>query len=83
MNTTRSSPSRTITARLGGAAWTQSNFHGLELYGELLNVFDSRAHDIDYYYATRFPGEPAEGIEGPVSRVVEPQQFRVGVKKRF
>jgi outer membrane receptor protein involved in Fe transport len=65
------------------AAWTPSNFHGLEIYGELLNVFDSRAHDIDYYYATRFPGEPAEGIEGPVSRVVEPQQFRVGVKKRF
>ena len=65
------------------AAWTPRDFYGLEIYGELLNVFDSRAHDIDYFYATRFPGEPAEGIEGPVSRVVEPQQFRVGVKKTF
>ncbi len=65
------------------AAWTPRNIGGLELYGELLNVFDSKRHDIDYFYATRFPGEPPEGIEGPVSRVVEPRQFRVGIKKTF
>ncbi len=65
------------------AAWTPQNFAGIEIYGELLNVFDSKRHDIDYFYATRFPGEPAEGIEGQVSRVVEPRQFRVGIKKTF
>jgi outer membrane receptor protein involved in Fe transport len=65
------------------AAWTPRDFHGIEVYGELLNVFDSQRHDIDYFYATRFPGEPPEGIEDFNSRVVEPRQFRVGIKKVF
>ena len=46
-------------------------------------MFDSRAHDVDYYYATRFQGEPPEGVEDFNSRVVEPRQFRVGLKKTF
>ena len=65
------------------AAWTPSNLAGFEIYGELLNMFDSQRHDIDYFYATRLPGEPPEGIEDFNSRVVEPQQFRVGIKKTF
>jgi outer membrane receptor protein involved in Fe transport len=68
------------------AAWTPQNLgpalDGFEVYGELLNVFDSKRHDIDYFYETRLPGEPA-GVEGRNSRIVEPQQFRVGVKKGF
>jgi hypothetical protein len=65
------------------AAWTPSHYAGWEVYGELLNVFDSRRHDIDYFYVTRLPGEPLEGIEGRNSRVVEPRQLRVGLKKSF
>ena len=65
------------------AAWTPRSSGGWEIYGELLNVFDSDANDIDYVYATRFPGEPADGVEDFNSRIVEPQQFRVGVKKTF
>lgn len=65
------------------AAWTPSRFGGWEIYGELLNALDSKAHDIDYFYETRLPGEPAEGIAGRNSRIVEPRQVRVGVKKRF
>jgi hypothetical protein len=65
------------------AAWTPRNLGGLEFYGELLNVFDSKRHDIDYFYATRLPGEPPEGVEGRNSRVVEPRQVRLGVKKSF
>lgn len=64
-------------------AWTPTNGGGWEIYAEVLNLFDSHAHDIDYVYATRFPGEPPEGIEGRNSRVVEPRQLRVGVKKTF
>ena len=63
------------------AAWT--GFKGWEIYGELLNALDSKAHDIDYFYATRLPGEPSEGIEGRNSRVVEPRQVRIGLKKTF
>jgi outer membrane receptor protein involved in Fe transport len=64
-------------------AWTPDSFGGLELYGEVLNLLDSKDDDIDYFYATRFPGEPAEGIEGRNSRIVEPRQLRVGMTKRF
>jgi outer membrane receptor protein involved in Fe transport len=65
------------------AAWTPRSLAGFEIYGELLNVFDSKRHDIDYFYATRFQREPPDGIEDFNSRVVEPRQFRVGVKKTF
>jgi len=65
------------------AAWTPSSLDGLELYADLLNLFDSKAHDIDYYYETRFPGEPPEGVLDRVSRIVEPRQIRIGVRKTF
>jgi outer membrane receptor protein involved in Fe transport len=65
------------------AAWTPHSLGGFEFYAELLNVFDSERHDIDYFYPTRFQGEPLEGVEDAVSRVVEPRQFRVGIKKTF
>lgn len=64
-------------------AWTPRRIDGFEVYAELLNLFDSKRHDIDYFYATRLPGEPADGIEGQNSRVVEPRQLRVGVKMTF
>ncbi|WP_162249670.1 TonB-dependent receptor [Altererythrobacter sp. Root672] len=65
------------------AAWTPSQYKGWEIYGEVLNLFDSTAHDIDYVYATRLPGEPLDGIEGRQSRIVEPRQLRIGFKKTF
>ena len=65
------------------AAWTPRRAEGWEIYGELLNVFDSDADDIDYFYETRFPGEPAKGVLDRNSRTVEPRQVRVGVKKTF
>ena len=65
------------------AAYTPGWLEGWELYGELLNVFDSKGDDIDYYYATRLPGEPLEGVLGSNSRIVEPRQLRVGVKAAF
>lgn len=64
-------------------AWTPDNFMGLEFYGEVMNLLDAQDDDIDYFYATRFPGEPAEGVEGRNSRVVEPRQVRIGMTKRF
>jgi len=64
-------------------AWTPRQFAGWEVSAELLNLFNSHAHDIDYYYTTRLPGEPAEGVEDRISRIVEPRQLRVGVKKTF
>jgi len=59
------------------AAFTPARF---EIYAELLNALNSKRHDIDYFYATRLPGEPADGVEDYNSRIVEPRQVRVGVK---
>ena len=65
------------------AAWKPRRLGGFEVYAELLNALDSDDDDIDYFYETRFPGEPAEGVLGRNSRVVEPRQVRIGVKKTF
>lgn len=79
-NSVRGESTLLVNARV---AWTPDDFWGLEVYGEVLNLLDSEDDDIDYFYATRFPGEPAEGIEGRNSRIVEPRQVRVGLTKRF
>jgi hypothetical protein len=44
---------------------------------ELLNVFDSDDHDIDYFYGSRLPGEPADGVEDIHFHVFEPRQLRL------
>jgi outer membrane receptor protein involved in Fe transport len=53
------------------------------LSAELLNAFDQDGQDIVYWYATRLPGEPPEGIEGRVSRAGEPRQIRMALRYQF
>ena len=53
-------------------------FGHVEVSAEMLNLFDTARADADYYYASRLPGEPLDGIEGVHSRTVEPRMFRVG-----
>ena len=67
------------------SAWTPRQVMGgrLELFAELLNAFDTRKNDVDYYYGSRLPGEPASGVEGVHRRVVEPRSLRVGVQLGF
>lgn len=55
----------------------------VEVAADLLNVLDTERADADYFYASRLPGEPIEGVEGIHSRAVEPRQVRVGVKVRL
>lgn len=56
---------------------------GVEVYAELLNVFDSRDKDIAYYYESYLPGVDNAPVEGRLSRVVEPRTVRVGAKVTF
>ncbi|WP_235912814.1 TonB-dependent receptor [Croceibacterium salegens] len=79
-NSQRGEPTTLLNFR---AAWTPQRGHGWEVYAELLNALDSKRDDIDYYYATRFPGEPVDGVEDRNSRIVEPRQVRVGIRKTF
>ncbi|MEM9256316.1 MAG: TonB-dependent receptor [Pseudomonadota bacterium] len=50
---------------------------------DVLNLFDSSDHDIDYFYASRLPGEPAEGVEDLHFHVFEPRQVRLYLGLNF
>ncbi len=50
---------------------------------ELLNLFDSTDHDIDYYYASRLPGEPAQGVEDNHFHPIEPRTARLSISLLF
>jgi len=58
-------------------------FENFELYGDVLNVFNSRDKDIAYLYDSFIPGFDAAPVEGRLSRVVEPRTVRVGATYRF
>ena len=50
---------------------------------ELLNIFDSTDHDIDYFYASRLAGEPAEGVEDNHFHPIEPRTMRLNFSLLF
>ena len=50
---------------------------------DLFNLFDTRASDIDYYYASRLPGEPAEGVDDIHLHPALPRTARVGLTVGF
>ncbi|WP_214000148.1 TonB-dependent receptor [Arsukibacterium sp.] len=50
---------------------------------ELLNLLDSNQNDIDYFYSSRLPGEPAEGVEDRHSHPLEPRTFRISASYQF
>ena len=43
---------------------------------DFLNLFDSKDHDIDYYYTSRLPSEPAGGVDDLHFHPVEPLNVR-------
>jgi hypothetical protein len=47
------------------------------------NLFNRRASDIDYYYASRLPGEAAEGVDDVHSHPVEPRTWRLTLSHNF
>ena len=50
---------------------------------DLLNAFDAKDADITYFYASRLPGEPADGVEDRHIHPVEPRQLRVSFRATF
>ncbi|HYW13373.1 MAG TPA: TonB-dependent receptor [Longimicrobium sp.] len=56
---------------------------GVRIEAALLNLLDSDARDIQYYYASRLQGEPAEGVEDIHFHPVEPRQLRVTLRWEF
>ena len=76
-NSVRADPVTIVNARVG---YTLGR---VELAADLLNVFDAKDNEIEYFYASRLPGEPAEGVEDRHIRPVEPRQLRVSAVVKF
>jgi outer membrane receptor protein involved in Fe transport len=50
---------------------------------EVLNLLDSEERDIEYFYASRLPGEDAEGVEDRHFHAFEPRALRLSVSRAF
>ncbi len=55
----------------------------LKLRFDVFNIFDRKADDITYYYASRLPGEPAGGVNDVHFHPVESRSFRLAALYRF
>ncbi|MEZ5556488.1 TonB-dependent receptor [Haliea sp.] len=53
------------------------------LRADVLNLLDSDDHDIDYFYASRLPGEAEGGVEDQHYHVLEPRTVRLTAAYRF
>jgi outer membrane receptor protein involved in Fe transport len=73
-----SSDGSTLVNAAIGKRWDRWS---LEL--DLLNAFDSKDHDIDYFYSSRLPGEPVEGVEDIHFHIFEPRSLRLRLTRRF
>ena len=48
--------------------------------GQIINLLNNADNDIQYYYASRLPGEPAEGVGDFHIHPMEPRTWRLGVR---
>lgn len=71
-NTVRSRSTSLVNARVGYAFTKQ-----VRAYLDVFNVFDSKDHDIDYFYVSRLPGEPAAGVADRHFHPVESRALRL------
>jgi len=77
-NSVRSSAAALANARVGyqfNKTWSA--------HLDILNLFNTQANDITYFYASRLPGEPVGGVGDIHFHPVEPRQFRFTVTARF
>ena len=50
---------------------------------EAFNLFDAEVSEIDYFYASRLPGEPAAGVEDVHTHPALPRSARIGIQFSF
>lgn len=76
---TTDTSARAKASSLVNAAYVH-NFGTVAATIDVLNLLDRRDNDITYYYASRLPGEPPEGVDDYHFHPQEPRQVRFGVK---
>jgi len=50
---------------------------------DVLNLFNTKDHDIDYFYPSRLPGEPIDGVNDVHFHPVEPRTVRFYLTYKF
>ena len=77
-NSTRSKNSTSFNARVG---YRLSPKMRVELDG--FNLINRKASAIDYFYTSRLPGEPAQGVDSIHFHPIESRSFRVSLVMNF
>ena len=77
-NSERSEAQSVVDAQVGYEV-----FQNTLLRVDVFNIFDSSTNDITYYYESRLPGEPTEGIADVHYHPGEKRSFRVSLTQRF
>jgi outer membrane receptor protein involved in Fe transport len=54
-----------------------------QLAADIFNLFDRKASDVDYFYTSRLPGEPAEGVSDIHFHPGEPRTMRLTLRATF
>ncbi len=77
-NSVRSRSSTLLNAQIG-----YELRQGIRAGVDVFNLLNARASDIDYYYASRLPGEPAEGVNDIHTHPTEPRTARLFIAYAF
>jgi len=76
--TVRSQP----TTMFNGELVMQASAH-MRVVLDAFNLFNARASDIDYFYTSRLPSEPAAGVDDVHSHPALPRSVRLGLHVAF
>ena len=74
----RSSSTRLLNGQLGARLSPRT-----ELVLDAFNLLDAVASDVDYFYASRLPGEPSAGVEDIHTHPTLPRTLRLSMRVRF
>lgn len=77
-NSVRSNSTTLVNSRIGYQLNQQ-----VQLSLDIFNLFNRKVADIDYYYASRLQGEPADGVEDVHTHPAEPRMARLNLTLRY
>jgi len=77
-NTVRSQATSTLNGRIGYMFTNK-----IRAWLDVFNVFNSKSHDIDYFYVSRLPGEPAAGVADLHFHPVESRALRLSLSVAY
>jgi hypothetical protein len=77
-NSVRSQSTSLVNLRIGHAVTKQ-----IRAYLDVFNLFDRKASDVDYFYASRLQGEPAQGVDDVHFHPVESRALRATLAATF